>query len=109
MRTFLHSFSFWLNRIDPGGRRRVKGLRLVKAYGIAALMGAALLAGGAHPENAPLALLAGGIALWASVCKGRSTRLESSRDLVPLSASAVAGGTHGRAHTLAGALAPGRA
>jgi len=30
----------WLDRIDPEVRRRVKGLRLVTAYGIAAVLGA---------------------------------------------------------------------
>lgn len=91
MRRLFSSLSRLLKRIDPGAHRRVKGLRLVTAYGIAALMGAALVAGGTHTEDTPLALLAGGIALWASVCEGRSTRLESSRDLVLLCASAVAG------------------
>ncbi|MEJ8848465.1 FUSC family protein [Variovorax rhizosphaerae] len=81
----------WLDRIDPGSHRRVKGLRLVTAYGIAALMGAALSAAGASPEHARLALLAGGFALWASVCEGRATRLESARDLGLLAASAVVG------------------
>lgn len=32
----------WLDRIDPGVHRRVKGLRLVTAYGIAAMLGALL-------------------------------------------------------------------
>ena len=31
--------SEWLDRIDPGAHRRVKGLRLVTAFGIAALVG----------------------------------------------------------------------
>ena len=30
----------WFERIDPGVHRRVKGLRLVTAYGIAAMLGA---------------------------------------------------------------------
>lgn len=29
----------WLKRIDPGTHRRIKGLRLVTAYGIAWMMG----------------------------------------------------------------------
>ena len=32
----------WLEQIDPGVHRRIKGLRLVTAYGIAALLGAGL-------------------------------------------------------------------
>jgi len=90
-RASLDSAIDWLDRIDPGAHRRVKGLRLVTAYGIAALTGAALAATSASPEHAPLALLAGGFALWASVCEGRATRLESARDLGLLSAGAVVG------------------
>ena len=29
----------WLHRIDPGAHRRIKGLRLVTAFGIAAMLG----------------------------------------------------------------------
>jgi hypothetical protein len=36
---FLASPVRWLDRIDPGGHRRIKGLRLVTAYGIAARLG----------------------------------------------------------------------
>ena len=48
----------WLDRIDPGLHRRIKGLRLVTAYGIAALMGAVYdqshsLLGGASLPNHP--------------------------------------------------------
>ena len=81
----------WLERIDPGTHRRIKGLRLVTAYGIAALLG--------HlPEFSPtlsssdwLSFLAAGFALWASVSEARTTRAESSRDLVVLCAAAAAG------------------
>ena len=81
----------WLDRIDPGAHRRIKGLRLVTAYGIAAMLGMMPeidhgLAGGAS-----LSVLAGGFALWASVSEGRSTRTESSRDLVLLCAAAALG------------------
>ncbi len=29
----------WLEQIDPGAHRRIKGLRLVTAFGIAAMLG----------------------------------------------------------------------
>lgn len=29
----------WVDRVDPGTHRRIKGLRLVTAYGIAAALG----------------------------------------------------------------------
>src|SRR5471032_3700529 len=78
----------WLDRIDPGTHRRIKGLRLVTAYGIAAALGA--LQDIAHhvPGSIPLSYLAGSFALWASVSEGKSTRAESGRDLTLLSFSA---------------------
>jgi hypothetical protein len=81
----------WLERIDPGAHRRVKGLRLATAYGIAAALGS--LQDVAHdvPGSMPLAMLAANIALWASVSEGRATRAESSRDLVLLCAAAAFG------------------
>jgi hypothetical protein len=36
---FLAAAPRWLNRIDPGAHRRIRGLRLVTAYGIAAMLG----------------------------------------------------------------------
>lgn len=76
-----------LEQIDPGSHRRVKGLRLVTAYAIAAMGGA--LVGGA--QHAALCALAGGFALWASVSEGQTTRAASSRDLLMLNAAAVLG------------------
>ena len=84
--------SRWLDEIDPGVHRRIKGLRLVTAYGIAALMGTVYDISRVLPDGASLSLLAGGFALWASVSEGRATRGESSRDLAVLAASAVLGG-----------------
>jgi hypothetical protein len=81
----------WLNRIDPGAHRRVKGLRLVTAYGIAAMLGTMGDLTQGLPGSASLASLAGGFALWASVSEGRGTRLESSRDLVLLAVAAGVG------------------
>jgi Fusaric acid resistance protein-like len=83
----------WLEQIDPGSHRRIKGLRLVTAYGIAAMLGAMpAIAQGLH-NGASLSALAGGFALWASVSEGRTTRAKSSRDLVLLAAAAVLGAT----------------
>jgi hypothetical protein len=81
----------WLEQIDPGTHRRIKGLRLVTAYGIAAMLGAMADIARGLPDGATLSALAGGFALWASVSEGRTTRAESSRDLVLLSAAAVLG------------------
>ncbi len=81
----------WLERIDPGSHRRIKGLRLVTAYGIAAMLGAMAEIERGLPDAASLAALAGGFALWASVSEGRATRAESSRDLVLLAVAAALG------------------
>jgi hypothetical protein len=81
----------WLDQVDPGTHRRIKGLRLVTAYGIAAALGT--LQDIAHnvPGSVSLSYLAGSFALWASVSEGKTTRAESSRDLALLSLAAALG------------------
>ncbi len=81
----------WFAYIDPGAHRRIKGLRLVTAYGIAAMLGTLL--GGSHGllSGALLGPLAGGCALWASVFEGQATRASSSRDLTLMCVAAVVG------------------
>jgi len=81
----------WLERIDPGAHRRIKGLRLVTAYGIAAMLGTLLGVTYGFPGGPLLGYLAGGFALWASVSEGRSTRYLSSRDLVILTMAGALG------------------
>ena len=81
----------WLERLDPGGRRRIKGLRLVSAYAIAVLVGALPGVKGRVAHGALLSFLAGGFALWASVSEAKKTRGESCRDLVILSGAATMG------------------
>jgi hypothetical protein len=81
----------WLDRLDPGMHRRVKGLRLVTAYGIAAALGSLQDITHGLPSGLSLGTLAGGFALWASVSEGRTTRAESARDLLLLSLAAALG------------------
>ena len=81
----------WLDRVDPGAHRRVKGLRLVTAYGIAAMLGALHDLARSLPDAASLSSLAGGFALWGSVSEGQATRAKSARDLALLSAAATVG------------------
>lgn len=81
----------WLDRIDPGVHRRVKGLRLVTAYGIAAMLGAQLYSSYHISDGFFLSYLAAGFGLWASVSEGQTTRWLSTRDLVILNGAAVAG------------------
>ena len=68
----------WIANFDPGAHRRIKGLRLVTAYALAA-MGGSIVSPGSL-----MAPLAGGFALWASVSEGEGSRWRSSRDLVLL-------------------------
>jgi Fusaric acid resistance protein-like len=81
----------WIDRLDPGTHRRIKGLRLVTAFGLAwtasTVPGIALRS----PAGAYLGVMAAGFALWASVSEARATRAESSRDLLVLVLAAVAG------------------
>jgi hypothetical protein len=80
-----------LERFDPGAHGRIKGLRLVTSYGIAAMLGTMSDITRGIPSHASLATLAGGFALWACVSEVRGTRAESSRDLAILSAAAGIG------------------
>jgi hypothetical protein len=73
-----------IQRLDPDGRGRIKGLRLVAAYGIAALLGGLHALTTLQLPPAMLAFLAGAFALWASVSEARDGLSESCRDLAVL-------------------------
>jgi hypothetical protein len=90
LRVLTHA-GHWLDRIDPGVHRRIKGLRLVTAYGIAAMLGAMPEISRAVPHASSLSSIAAGFALWASVSEGQATRIKSSRDLLLLNGAAVVG------------------
>ncbi|MDE1180828.1 FUSC family protein [Paraburkholderia sp.] len=81
----------WLDQVDPGTHRRIKGLRLVTAYGIAAALGTLQDIARSVPSSVSLGYLAGSFALWASVSEARTTRAESARDLILLSVAAAFG------------------
>jgi len=81
----------WLERVDPGAHRRVKGLRLVTAYGLAAAIGALHDVTRDVPGSVSVGSLAATFALWASVSEARPTRAESSRDLTVLCIAAACG------------------
>jgi hypothetical protein len=91
VRAFLARAIGWLDHIDPGAHRRIKGLRLVTSYGIAAMLGTMADIARGLQNGAALSSLAGGFALWASVSEGRNTRAGSTRDLLLLSAAAALG------------------
>ncbi|WP_109125867.1 FUSC family protein [Dyella sp. C11] len=87
----MRSFVAWLERVDPGTHRRIKGLRLVTAYGIAAALGALHDVTQRFGTSVSVGVLAASFALWASVSEARHTRPESSRDLALLCAAATVG------------------
>lgn len=93
MQRALNLVTQWLERIDPGTHRRIKGLRLVTAYGIALALGTLRDLATLVPAGLSLGALAGSFALWASVSEARTTRYESSRDLVALCFAAAVGAT----------------
>jgi hypothetical protein len=77
------------DRIDPGAHRRIKGLRLVTGFGLAAML--ATVPGIAHGRGMLPGTFAAGFALWAGVSEARSTRYESARDLTLLCLAAGVG------------------
>jgi Fusaric acid resistance protein-like len=81
----------WLERVDPGTHRRIKGLRLVTAYGLAAALGTLQDIMHNLPGATSVGSLAASFALWASVSEARIERRDSSRDLVVLCAAAAFG------------------
>jgi hypothetical protein len=89
--TAVGSFIAWLEQVDPGTHRRIKGLRLVTAYGIAAALGTLQDIMHNLPGAMSVGSLAAGFALWASVSEARVTRPESSRDLTLLCTAAALG------------------
>ncbi len=91
VRPLMAIVTVWLERADPGMHRRIKGLRLVTAYGIAAMLGTLQGVNHGLPSGASLSSLAGGIALWASVSEAQTTRAASSRDLFLLCLAAAVG------------------
>ncbi|MFO1057527.1 MAG: FUSC family protein [Dongiaceae bacterium] len=90
-RSVIAAAAGWLDRIDPGVHRRIKGLRLVTAFGLAAMLGSMAQINQGLPDAPSLGALAGGFALWASVSESRATRAGSSRDLLLLCAAAALG------------------
>ena len=83
----------WLERLDPGAHRRVKGLRIVTAYAIAAMAGLLPALQDAHQASSSLSQLAAGFALWASVSEAETTRRRSTRNLTILCVTAAFGAT----------------
>lgn len=95
--------SSWFDRIDPGTHRRIKGLRLVTAFGLAGMLSTVPEIAMGHGRT--LGYLAAGSALWARVSEAQTTRCESARDLSLL--CLAAGGGAASAAVLASYLEAG--
>lgn len=67
---YLLAMTAWFERVDPGTHRRIKGLRLVTAYGLAAAIGALHDVTRDVPASVSVGSLAATFALWASVSGG---------------------------------------
>jgi hypothetical protein len=94
LRFYFSTVAGWPDRVDPGTHRRIKGLRLVTAYGVAWMLGALPGLAPNLPGRATIPALAAGLALWASVSEGRAAaRAQSARDLVLLVLAGMVGAT----------------
>jgi uncharacterized membrane protein YccC len=70
----------WLDGVDPGGRGRIRGLRLAAVFAVASMAGTL-----AMPANSlAAAACAGTSAIWASVYENAATRRRASLDLLAL-------------------------
>ena len=87
----VRAIAAWVDKVDPGAERRLKGLRLVAAYALAVTLGSLWDVLNRTSSGIHVAQLAGGFALWASVSEARSERFAASRDLVILCAVAMVG------------------
>ncbi len=88
MRRAAERLAKWLDGIDPGGRHRIRGLRLVAAFAIAS-MGGLLAVPGARSLDASAS--AGTFAIWASVYETAATRRRGCLELVAMIAASALG------------------
>ncbi|VXC77603.1 LysR family transcriptional regulator [Burkholderia sp. 8Y] len=87
----MSAMTAWFERVDPGTHRRITGVRLVTAYGLAAAIGALHDVTRDVPASVSVGSLAATFALWASVSEARATRPKSTRDLAILCLAAAFG------------------
>src|SRR5271165_551326 len=77
----------WLEHIDPGARRRIRGLRLAAVFAIASMAGL-LAVPGPHSVGAACAAT---FAIWPSVYENAATRRQAMIDLLVMIASSALG------------------
>jgi uncharacterized membrane protein YccC len=93
---WLRRVAIWLDGIDPGGRRRLRGLRLVTVFALASMAGT-LAMPGADALNA--SATAGSFAIWASVYEAAPTRRRGIVDLLALIGASALGAATSAAWT----------
>jgi hypothetical protein len=81
----------WLDKLDPGAGGRLKGLRLVAVYAVAAFLGRVCDVVAPLSSGMSVATLAAGFALWASIAEARTERISGTRDLIVLCVAATVG------------------
>jgi uncharacterized membrane protein YccC len=84
----LRQIGRWLDDTDPGGRRRVRGLRLVASFAMASMAGMLAMPG---PGSLAASACAGNFAIWACVYEAAATRTQACVDLLALIAAAALG------------------
>ena len=78
----------WLDQVDPGGRRRIRGLRLAAVFAVASMAGVLSFPG---PRSLDAAAMAGNCAIWSSLYEAAATRRRASADLLLFIAAAALG------------------
>jgi hypothetical protein len=79
--------SRWLDGVDPGGRRRIRGLRLVAVFAVASMAGMLAM----PSDSLAASACAGSFAIWASVYENAPTRQQGCIDLIALIAASALG------------------
>jgi hypothetical protein len=78
----------WLDGVDPGGRRRIRGLRLAAVFAVASMAGILAMPG---PHSLYAGGAAGNFAIWASLYEAAPTRRRAIVDLVALIGASALG------------------
>lgn len=78
----------WLDGIDPGGRRRVRGLRLIMIFAVASMAGVLAMPGA---SGIKAGACAGNFAIWASIYEASPTRRRAAASLLALIGASALG------------------
>ena len=82
----------WLDGVDPGGRRRIRGLRFVAVFAFASMAGTLAVPGA---NSLAASACASTFAIWASVYENAATRRRASLELLALIGASALGAAIG--------------